>query len=474
MRSFWLLLMFACAPKGGSVSPVVDPNFPAVPNPGSPAVWSPPAPEVLKLGDESPLYLHADAKLPLVSIRILIPTGSVDDPGKKWGVAGLTAAMAQEASGDLSSLERSAAFDRLAAKFSIDAGREWTTVSLEVHQDRLKEAIPLVADAILEPKFLKEDWDRVWTRHMTGLEQSLDDNAAVSAQIGPRLWFGDEHPYGHSVGGTLASVKSIDLDDVRKFHAANYHSGGAVYIAVGAVDAGTLIPMFNEAFAAWKAKSRSKREYPAPKATRGLWFVDSPGSSQTVIRAIMPGPHERQDYARTELARIVLGGSFTSRLNQKLREEKGYTYGARLGLSQWNHEAMIAATTSVRSDATAPALADLIAVIEGARDNGFTEAEVSRAKAQALTDLVDGAESRASLAGTYALAISQGLDPVSVAKVGEEMVGPDAAAMKAATGEWIDPSKAAILLVGDKATVLPALEAAGFTGWVALDNQGAP
>lgn len=459
----------SCIPKEtDSMLVELPPMPPAAPTPQ----WSPPAPTKLALASGLPVWLHEDHDLPLVSLRIQIPTGSVDDPQGRWGTAALTASMMQEAAGELTSLERAAALDRLAARFSVDPGREWTTVVLDVHKDRLAAAMPLLADAILRPKLLSDDWERVKQRHVTSIEQGLDDNPVVAAMIAPALLFGPDHPYGHPVNGTLPTASTVTLEEVQGFWRRNLHAGGAQVVVVGDVEPQAVIGLLDTHLAEWTASERTAREFTAPDPRPGRHFVHRADSSQTVIRTLALGPSGSAERAPADLARVVLGGSFTSRLNQRLREDKGYTYGARLGLSEWSHAGMTTSSSNVRADATAAALVDVFDVLGKARDEGFTEVELQRARAQALSDLVDAGESRAALAGTYAHEIEVGRDPARIDQRGAELSAVDAAAMQAAARQWMDPDRMGVLLVGDRTVVMPQLEAAGLTGWVFLDEHG--
>jgi zinc protease len=475
-RCGWIfgLVLAACAPREGKLASIVP--LPDMPAAGVPAVWSPPSPVRVEMASGLPLYVREDHQLPLVSLRIEIPTGSVDDAAR-WGTAALTAAMLEESSGGLTSLQRAAALERLAAQFSVGVGREWTTVALDVHRDRLAEALPLVADALLRPSFAAEDWERVHQRHITGLEQDQDDNATVASVVAPRILFGDAHPYGHPVSGTPTTARAVDLEAVKSFFASQFHAGGAAFVVVGDVDPATVKQSLETSFGAWKSQARAPRTYAAAAPRPGRFFVDSPDSTQTVLRVVMPGP-SGTDPARdaADLARVVLGGSFTSRLNQKLREEKGYTYGARVGISRWLRGGMASASSSVRGDATAPALTDLIGVLDGARKEGFLPNELDKARAQALADLVESAESRSNVAGLYTMEIDQGRDPLNISAAGSAVMAVDAAAMQRATEQFLDPARATIVLVGDKAAVMNDLDKAGFKAaeWVMLDKEGHP
>lgn len=450
---------------------MIGAGFPDRPSLGEAAVWSPPSPERRVLDRRATIYAHVDPLLPLVSVRVQLPIGGVDDPLGAPGATSLAAAMMQEACGDRSSLERSAAFDRLAARFSVMAGKDWTTVTLDAHRDRLYEALPLMVDAIARPRFLEGDWERVLRRHVTGIAQGLDDNGFVSAQVTPVVLFGADHPYGHPVHGTIDGCNATTLVEAqRRWNVAHDRIWPAIAVA-GDIDLDAFVDRLEALLPLCAGRMRAPVQ---PVGARpGRYFVDSPGSTQTAVRVSLPGPAGRATERHAlDLARIALGGSFTSRLNQRLREEKGYTYGARLAMACWQHTGAISAAASVQADATAPALADTLEVLRTAALAGFDADEIEPARAQALHDLVDVAESRAGLAGAYALEIEAGRDPMAVGALGERISAVDLDAVNAATRQWLDPEQATVILVGDWATVGDSLQA--FGDWTRVDAFGNP
>lgn len=428
----------------------------------------------MTLPGDWPLYAHIDRSLPLVSLRVQLPFGSILDPRDRAGLVAMTASMMEEASGGRSTLERSAALDRLAARFGVHPGREWTTVGLDVHRDRLWEALPLIADAIYAPAFRDEDFDRVQARHVTGIAQGLDDNAFVSAQASAAVLFGATHPYGHPIHGRIADCEEADVAGVRAMWAQALAGTAPRFVAVGDFDAEKLADAIAKHFPPVEGVA-STVAFPPVVARGDRYFVHSPGSSQTVMRVMMPGPTgTAPDRFAIELARTALGGTFTSRLNRRLREEKGYTYGARLAIASWEHAGMVAASASVRGDATADALLDTLVVLREAGEGGFTEAEVERARAGSLQDLIDAAESRAGLAAAYAGEVEAGRDPRAIALLGAGIEAVTIAEVDAATRAWFDPTEAAILLVGDRDAVMPSLLAVGLDDWRDIDPNGDP
>lgn len=446
-------------------------SFPERPSLGKAAPWSPPSPVRRVLDRRATIFAHVDATLPLVSVRVQLPIGSVDDPVDMPGATALAAAMMQEASGDHSSLERSAAFDRLAARSSVAAGKDWTTVTLDAHRDRLYEALPLMVDAFVRPRFLEGDWERVLRRHVTGIGQGLDDNGFVSAQVTPAALFGTDHAYGHPVHGTIDGCNATTLVEAQRRWSAAHDRAWPSIAVTGDIDLDAFVERLEALLPICTGRARLPVLPVGPRP--GRYFVDSPGSQQTAVRVALPGPAgSAPERHALDLARIALGGSFTSRLNQRLREEKGYTYGARLAMACWQGTGAISAAASVQADATAPALADTLEVLRTAAIGGFDDDEIERARAQALHDLVDVAESRAGLSGAYALEIEAGRDPMVVNALGGVIASVQRAAVNSATQQWLDPRQATIILVGDWAAVGDSL--AAFGDWTRVDPFGVP
>ena len=457
-----LLFLISCGPK-----PVAPPPV-AAPFPSEPAVtglpdWSPPVPERAELETGIPVWVSPDAGLPLVSIRVVVPVGTAHDPAEKWGLAALAAAMMEESIGDLSTLQRAAAVDRLAIRLGVSAGRDATIVSLDTHADRLDEALPLLAQTILSPAFKPEDFERLHRRQLTSIRQGLDDNGYISSYFLPTLWYGAEHPYGHPPDGTLDTVAGLTNDDIKQWHRDQMHAIGATIVVVGDVAVPDIIGRLDKHLRSWGAGPQRLPQMPPAAADHPrLVLVNTGPAAQTHVHVISPGP-DAVDEARAaaKLSAIVVGGSFTSRLNQKLREEKGYTYGARMRVSDRRRGGSVSSYARVQTDVTGAALVDFLAVLKDAAEAGFTEAEHGKALGQAQSNMVEQVESRSGLAGLYAGELSSGrhIDQIDAEVAGLMAVAQDQ--MGRAARSYMHPERSMILLVGDATAVLPQLEAAG-------------
>lgn len=472
-----LVLALAGCPKKNvvDVDPgAVVPEFPDKPEPGAPAVFTPATPTRTELANGIPVYTVSDDSLPLVSVRLVLPTGANRDPSGKYGRATLGSSMLGEGAGERTALEQAAALDVLAANLSIGAGRESTHLSLDVHADRLADALPLAADALLRPRFDKGDWERVKDQHINGLQARLDDNGTVSRVVANRQWWGQEHPYGTPALGTVETATSLTLADVKAWHGSELHAGGASFVVVGAVSSEQATTLLDTHFGAWQAKERSAVEQAAPVGGSKRIFVDRPGATQTVVRVVLPTDGAAaESRAPLDVVSTVMGGSFTSRLNRRLREELGYTYGARMRVDRMRDGGTISSYANIRGDATAHAVTEFVRLLDQGATEGFTADEVARGRAQILTDVVDNAETRAGLASAYADELEVGRAPADIASWLSSLDTVSEAQVDAA-GKALATEGAMIVLVGDKDKVGPALAEAGFADWTVVDADGSP
>lgn len=447
--------------------------FPPRPEPGPPEAFTPQAPTQTELSNGIPVYTITDDSLPLVSIGLTVPTGSSRDPEGQAGRAALGASMLGESAGDRTALEQAAALEALAASVSFGLRREATTMTVESHADRLGEVLPLAADALLRPGLTQEDWDRVKQQHLTLLRASLDDNREVASLVARRRFWGESHAYGTPSDGTPESVEGLDRDAVKAWVEGELHAGGAAFVVVGDVTSEEATDLLEASFGSWEAKERAATEAGAAAGPTGLVLVDRPGSTQTVFHVTLPGEESDEgDRAPLDVASVIMGGSFTSRLNRRLREELGYTYGARMGVGRMQHGGIVQVTSNIRGDATADALKEVRGLLDSAATDGFSEAEVARGRAQVISRTVDQAETRAGLQRMLLGEIIDGRPPSAI---GAYVASVDAIgkAPVDAAGDGMAFDDALVVLVGDKAAIEGPLKEAGFTEWTEVSADGA-
>ena len=329
MRTFaaWLVLLFILL---GDVAAAQKADRSAPPVLGPPPQLRLGTIQHLNLLNGLPVLLYEKHTVPLVQMNLVIRAGAVNDPEKKPGLASITAAMMTEGAGPRDALALSEAIDYLGAHLAVAAGYHTFAVSLNTPVARLDSALSLMADVVLRPAFPPAELERKRQERLTTLLQWRDEPGTLASVMFSRLVYG-VHPYGIPSIGTEQSLRSFTPEDLRRFHIAYFGPNTAALVVVGDVTARTLMPRLEAVFAKWKPVRPVQMQLPpiGQVAGRHVVLIDKPGAPQSEIRIGCVGlPRRTDDYYNVIVMNTILGGSFTSRLNQNLREKHGYTYGA--------------------------------------------------------------------------------------------------------------------------------------------------
>lgn len=325
--------------------------------------------------------------VPLVEMTMLLPNGTTADPPQLAGLSVLTADMLDEGAGTRNAIQFADALDLLGASFNVSSSLESTTVNLSTLARNFEPALALYADAVRRPTFDKKEWKRVHDLHVQRLTQALDRPTYLARTVGMRNFFGDNHPYSRPAGGTTTTAKRISLDNVRRFHRAAYRPSDAVFLVAGDLTAGDVKKYLGKAFGQWTDPTDTPPLRTATFATpinTGLYtiMVDRPDAVQTVVSFIMPGfPYADANRPKLGLLNTILGGTFTSRLNQNLREEHGYTYGARSRFVMNPSAGYFTASSSVRANVTGASVREFISEFSALRGADISADETKKAQA---------------------------------------------------------------------------------------------
>jgi zinc protease len=442
-----------------------DPLGPRPEVPGPPT-FVPPVPQVFTATSGINVWLLERHDVPLVACDIDVPTGASSDPKGKGGLAYATANMLDEGAGKRGALDLARAIDDLGAHLETDANADASSVSISVLKRNLGKAFALFGDVVARPRFEAVEWKRVrdlWTNELK--ERDKDPNATARVVYRVAL-FGPDHPYGHPWDGTLQSANAVTLDDVRAFYKTAYRPDRATLVCVGDVTQAELTPLMDAAFGSWKAPATPPPPPVAPPAPVGPWprlvLVDRPDAPQSVIATVKPGLSASSSDA-PPLWRVnnVIGGSFTSRLNQDLREAKGYTYGVHTRYSESRGPGMVIASAAVRTDATGDALGALLSDLKTFAADGLTDDETDKSRSQARGELVSIYQSDESIAGHLAASASLGLPPDWAAKSSQLREAAVKADLSKLAQQYYSPDGAIIVIVGPRARVQPQLDKLG-------------
>ncbi|MFO0960846.1 MAG: pitrilysin family protein [Isosphaeraceae bacterium] len=418
--------------------------------------------------------------IPLVQAQLVIPRGTADDPPGKASLAMLAAAMFDKGTKELDSAEFTEALEELGATVAVGTGVDFTTVSLATLSRTLDPALQRVGELLVEPRWDGEDWQRERELHMARLVQGPDDVNWLAGRAFRALLYGPDHPYGTPADGTEKSVMALGLGDLKASHDRYVRPGGSHLIVVGAVDPDALFRRLEADWQSWTGKAPAASERPAPKVQPEAdvaYLVDKPGAVQSVL-SVGRRWEGRKDprYFACLLGNRLLGGDFLSRLNQNLRERNGFTYGAGSGFSYRRDGSVWLASTTVRADATAPALKELLGELEGvAGKRPFTNEEIVTNQAAELQSYPERFESLGALASMIREIAELRLPADSFDTFMEKLRGVEPPEVIAAMGEVVEPTGRIVLVVGDRKAVEPELKALGkFREIRRVDADGRP
>ncbi len=437
------------------------PDRSVAPKPGPPPALKLPPIEKRTLSNGLPVWVVELHKVPVVHISLIVKSGSAADPRGKFGLASLTAEMLDEGAGSRNALQIADAVDYLGANLSTSSTSDASYVELHVPLARLGDALPIMADVALRPTFPQDELQRVREELLTSLIQAEDDPESLIEFAFPRLVYGPQHRYGTLSIGTAAAVKGFTIADMRQFHAQNYVPSNAGLIVTGDITAATAVARLETAFGAWKGAAPAAVTIPAaPQLTaRQVYLLDKPGAAQSQIRIGWIGvPRSTPDYFALRVLNTILGGSFTSRLNQNLREAHGYAYGASSVFDMRRGAGPFYATAGVQTDKTADALTEFFKELDGIR-KPIPPDEVEKAKNYVALLMTRNFETTESMAGSLATAFVYNLPPDYFSTFTERVRAVTAAEVHAAAERYIQPDKFAVVVGGDRKVIEPGIKA---------------
>lgn len=435
-----------------------------------------PAPQMFRLSSGLEVVAVRRQAAPIVALNLVLRTGADRDPDAQAGLASLTAEMMDEGAGDRNALEIAEALETLGADLWVGTGRDGAQMTLQVPAEEFHPALAIAADVLLRPRFAVEDWERVHHDRLTALQQRRDQPEAIADLVTALTLYGPRHPYGRPVDGFEKTIAAIGLDDVRRFHGELWRPNNAVLVVAGDFDPATLADDLERAFGNWRpapipAEAATPERLPVPR----LVLVDRPGAPQTVLRLVGPGSSRfAPDRPTLSMLNVVLGGTFTSRLNFTLREKKGYTYGVSSAFSAFRRPSSFTVRTSVFSQVTADAVTDALNEIGRMRTDPIADVEMTKARATLLDRTAEALATAAGLAGTFADIGLYQLPADEPARFIAAVAATTTQDLRTAADKYLDPAALGVVVVGDRSTIEPALRAIGLPAPVVRGPDGDP
>lgn len=352
--------------------------------------------------------------VPQVVLRLVLPAGGAADPPAFPGTASLVAHLLTEGTQSLGADALNARLDLLGAALHASVGHDFAEVEAVLLSETLDEGIALLAEVVTRPAFPEAETERVRAESLDALVAREDEPANVADDRASLELFGADHPYGHPSFGTAEGIRTVPREALAAFHAAHYRPAGAFLVAAGDFDPAELRARLDAGFAAWTGRAPAviyPAQTPAPARAGADVVVPWDDAAQSEIRIAGPGLDRRSDdWMAGAVANYVLGGStITGRLGANLREDKGWTYGARsafhpgLAIGGWE------ASTAVDVEVTADAVAEMVAEMRRMATDLVPDDEIRRAKDALVLSLPRLFETPSGLAGRFVTVEAFGL-----------------------------------------------------------------
>ena len=422
---------------------------------GPPAALRLPPIQRFSLSNGIPVVLMEKHNVPLVQVNLIVAAGSAMDPPGKSGLASLTADMMDEGAGTRNALELADAIDFLGANISTFAGMHTSGVSLYTPLSKLDQALPLMADIAMRPTFPADELERKRKERLTTLAQWHDEARVIASVLFNRTLYSSNHPYGLPTIGNEKSIRSFTTNDLKKFHASTFHAGNATLVVVGDVQPTALLPKLEAAFGSWEKKPVSKPTWPAVKqvGSRKIFLVDKPGAAQSVIRIGRIGvARTTEDYFPLLVMNTILGGSFTSRLNQNLRETNQFAYGAGSSFDMRVLPGPFLAASDVFTNVTDKALMEFMKELNNILQP-VNDEELARAKNYLALGYPDNFQSVGQIAGQLGELVTYNLPDDYFNTYVQRVQAVTKADVERVAKKYLDPEKVVIVIVGDRKTI---------------------
>jgi zinc protease len=399
-------------------------------------------------------------EIPKVNIRIGVKSGHRYEDPAKAGIATLFAAMMAGTTEKYSTEQLSGELEKLGSSISVSASADEVVVSMSSLTKNLDATLALLEEVMLRPKFTEEEFNRLKMSQMESIANQVNEPTTLANNQFDRVLYGEGHIMAIPTIGTEATLSGVSLNDVKGYYESRFAPNIANLVIVGDVEQKEILDKL-KFLNAWKKKEVSFPQEPAsPSASETkIYLVDKPDAAQSEIRmGYLALPFDATgEYYKSKLMNFNLGGNFNSRINQDLREDKGWTYGSYTYFNGSEHVGPFTAGGAFKREATDSAVAAFIRHFEEFAKNGITDEELTFLKSSIGQKDALMYEAGYQKAGFLNSILRFGLDADYTSKQNEILKNLTKEDVNQLAAKHIDPSKMAIVVVGDKKTIYEGL-----------------
>ncbi|MDE1323503.1 insulinase family protein [Vibrio aestuarianus] len=400
------------------------------------------------------------SETPTVLIAINLPAGERHVARGKEGLANLTAALLEEGSTKRSVETIQAQLDQLGSTISVNANEYSTSIVISSLKKNVPATLDVVEEVLFHPAFKESDFERLKKQMLEGLVYQHQKPSWLASQATRQVLFG-QSIFARSSEGTQQSLSDLTLADVKRFYAKHYTPHGAQIVVVGDItkqEVANALVFFKQ----WRGEASPllRPQIVTPLETQKIYLVDKPDSPQSVVRFVRKGlPFDATDELfLSQLANFNLAGNFNSRINQNLREDKGYTYGASGYFASNREVGLIVFNAQVRANATIASIIEMQKEMQKFSQSGLTDQEMKFMRLAVGQQDALTYETPAQKAQLLSSILTYSLDDDYLQQRNELVESVKKSTLNQLAAKWFSPTDYQIIVVGDAKTLKPQLE----------------
>lgn len=427
-----------------------------------------------ELANGMEVYGIEQNEIPTVNFSLVIDGGHLLDDINNNGVANLITDLMMEGTANKTPVELEEEIEMLGASLTMYTTRESIVVQGNTLVRNFDKTMDLVQEVLTQPRWDEEEFARIKTATINDIQRSDANPNAVASRVYNKLLYGEDHIFSYPTSGTVESVGAIGIEDLKAYYRKNISPSVARFHVVGKIDQDQAMSALKGLETAWAAKEVTIPTYPIPdqRDKSSVYFVDIPNAKQSVINiGYISMPRTDPDFYKAEVMNYKLGGSFSGNVNLILREEKGYTYGARTRFSGSKIPGTFTASSSVRTNTTGESVTIFRDEIAKYKD-GISEADLEFTKNALIKSNARRFETQFSLIGMLQEMSAYDL-PVNYIEQEEAIIRDmTLEEHKELANRYLDGSKMAYVLVGDATTQFAQFKDMNFDEVLLVDKEG--
>lgn len=415
-----------------------------------------------------------NSEVPTTTIRLRIPAGQTRESLDTLGLAQITAQMLNEATNDHTSEELSNELRKLGSSISVSSGDNFAVLNIRSLTSNLDRTLEIAKEKLTQPKFAEDDFGRLQKQTIEGLKNAKKNAGTTATNVFTQILFGADNAFARPDAGTIATVSKLNVADAKTYYDNTFGPMGSDIQVVSNLPRNEIVKKLG-IFGDWEGANTDApalKPYPELKAGT-LYFIDKPDAAQSEIRIGKRALNydATGEFFAAELMNYNLGGAFNSRINLNLREDKGYTYGARSFFYGNDYRGAYRAQAAVRADTTVDSIKQFVMEINNFQKDGMSEKELAFLKNSLGQRDARAYETPRQKLGYLSEIANYDLKPDFVTEQNEVLQAASRSELNDLAAKHLKYDEMILVVVGDKKKLWDDLKALG-NPMVELDADG--